>query len=182
MNKLVNPLTLLENYAGEMPTPVYDMLFELGLGPDFLPMEENVSGWISRDGSGRYRVAINRDHAHVRQRFTAAHELAHYLYHRDLIGAGVGDTRAYRTEGTPYPNSAVLPMHERQANSFAANILMPKESIARLQRQGFTDIEEMAKRLEVSTEALRIRLGMPKPIPSPAPLLGRARRRNINLG
>ena len=167
MNKLVNPLTLLEKYTGEMPTPVYDMLFELGLGPDFLDMADDVSGWISRDSGGRYRVAINRGHAHVRQRFTAAHELAHYLYHRDLIGSGVGDTRAYRAEGTPYPNSAVLPMHERQANSFAANVLMPKESIDRLKSRGVTNIEDMAANLQVSTSALRIRLGLPLPPPVP---------------
>ena len=162
MNVMIDPLKLAERYWGDIPVPVFTILEELGLGPDRLLMDAEVSGWIERRADGSYRVAINRNHADVRQRFTAAHELGHYIYHRDLLGAGTGDTRAYRAENTPFDNRAIRPMHERQANSFAANLLMPRASIVMLQNQGVTDVEELAARLEVSKDAMRIRLGLPR--------------------
>lgn len=156
-----NPLEVIEKYASETPVPVFQILKELGLGPDFQMMDDNISGWIERRPDGTYGVAINARHAPVRQRFTAAHELGHFIYHRDLLGQGVGDTRAYRAAGTPLPNSAIRPVHERQANSFAANLLMPRETIAALRAQGIERPDALANRLEVSQHAMCIRLGVP---------------------
>lgn len=162
MNTNVDPLKLAEKYWGHIPVPVFTILEELGLGPDRPPMADDVSGWIERRADNTYRVAINPTHHPVRQRFTAAHELGHYIYHRDLLGAGTGDTRAYRAENTPFDNKAIQPMHERQANSFAANLLMPRSSIATLQNQGITSVSGLADRLQVSQDAMRIRLGLPR--------------------
>jgi Zn-dependent peptidase ImmA (M78 family) len=154
-------MEVINKYSNQAPVPVYEILEELGLGPTFQFMDENISGWIERRPDGTYGVAVNTNHAHVRQRFTAAHELGHYIYHRDLLGQGVGDTRAYRAEGTPLPNTAIRPMHERQANSFAANLLMPRNTIGRLQGQGLVQPEQLANALEVSKQAMCIRLGIP---------------------
>lgn len=162
MTTKLDPLKLAEKYWGDIPVPVFTILEELGLGPDRPFMADDVSGWIERRADDSYRVAINPLHAHVRQRFTAAHELGHYIYHRDLLGAGTGDTRAYRAENTPFDNKAIQPMHERQANSFAANLLMPRSSITTLQNQGLTTPSALAERLEVSQDAMRIRLGIPR--------------------
>ncbi|RYG89604.1 MAG: ImmA/IrrE family metallo-endopeptidase [Alphaproteobacteria bacterium] len=162
MNTLVDPLKLAEKYWGDVPVPVFQILDELGLGPDFRLMNDGISGWIERGADGLYRVAINDMHAHVRKRFTAAHELGHYIFHRDLLGAGVGDTRAYRAEGTPLPNASIRPVHERQANSFAANLLMPHKTISRLRAEGVNTVAALAERLEVSQDAMRIRLGLPR--------------------
>lgn len=162
MNTSVDPLKLAERYWGDIPVPVFQILKELGLGPDLQWLDDNVSGWIERRPDGTYGVTINALHAPVRQRFTAAHELGHYIYHRDLLGAGVGDTRAYRAEGTRLPNAAIRPIHERQANSFAANLLMPQHSISALKAQGVTRVEDLAARLDVSKDAMRIRLGLPR--------------------
>jgi Zn-dependent peptidase ImmA (M78 family) len=157
----VNPLEVINKYSSQVPVPVYEILDELGLGPTFQFMDENISGWIERRPDGTYGVAVNNNHAHVRQRFTAAHELGHYIYHRDLLGQGVGDTRAYRAEGTPLPNTAIRPIHERQANSFAANLLMPRATIARLKAGGVTVPADLADQMEVSLHAMCIRLGIP---------------------
>ncbi|WP_125956803.1 ImmA/IrrE family metallo-endopeptidase [Novosphingobium sp. MD-1] len=152
-------LSVLESFRGTAPVPVFDIVSQLGLGPEFKPLEDDVSGWIELEPSGDYRIVINSNHAPARKRFTAAHELGHYIYHRDLLGAGTGDTRAYRAEHSPLPNAAIRPRHERQANTFAANLLMPAEAISRLRAQGIREIDEMAESLGVSSEALRIRLG-----------------------
>ena len=162
MNTLIDPLKLATKYGSEVPVPVFDILRELGLGPTFEFLSDDISGWIERRPDDGYGVTINAMHAPVRQRFTAAHELGHYIYHRDLLGAGVGDTRAYRAEGTPLPNTAIRPMHERQANSFAANLLMPYNSIHALRAQGVVTVVELAERFQVSRDAMRIRLGLPR--------------------
>lgn len=159
----IDPLKLVESHRDDVPVPVFDILAKLGLGPDFQPLADNVSGWIERREGGDYGVVVNSEHPLVRQRFTAAHELGHYIYHRELLGAGVGDTRAYRQEGTPIPpNAAIRPMHERQANSFAANLLMPARTINVLRAQGVNTVLGLADRLEVSQDAMRIRLGLPR--------------------
>lgn len=162
MNTPVNPLKLAERYWGDIPVPVFQILEELGLGPSCTLLDDNISGWIERRPDGSYGVTVNARHASVRQRFTAAHELGHYIYHRDLLGAGTGDTRAYRAEGTRFPNGAIRPIHERQANSFAANLLMPAASINRLKADGMVSVADLADRLEVSRDAMRIRLGRPR--------------------
>lgn len=159
----IDPMKVIERYEGQYPVPIFDILGDLRLGPEFRDLSDNeVSGWIERRSDSSYLVVINRRHALTRQRFTAAHELAHYIYHRDLLGQGVGDNRAYRAQNTPFNNENILPKHERQANSFAANILMPREAVSRLQGHGLSDPRTLAERLGVSEDAMRIRLGMPR--------------------
>lgn len=162
MNTSVSPLKLAERYWGEIPVPVYRICEELGLGPQFQPLDDDMSGWIERRADGSYGIVVNELHAHVRRRFTAAHELGHYIYHRDLLGAGTGDTRAYRTDGTRFANGAIRPIHERQANSFAANLLMPLASINTLKGNGVNTVMALADSLEVSQDTMRIRLGLPR--------------------
>ncbi|HEX4694207.1 ImmA/IrrE family metallo-endopeptidase [Sphingomonas sp.] len=154
-----DPITVIEKYADAIPVPVYDIISQLGLGPCFERLDDNISGWIEREDDGSYRIVINDAHPLTRQRFTAAHELGHFIYHRDLLGPGTGDTRAYRAEQTPLPNAAIRPIHERQANNFAANLLMPANSIERLRAAGINDVAVMADRLGVSVDAMKIRLG-----------------------
>lgn len=163
MKASVNPLRLAEKYWGDIPVPVFRIIDELGLGPERAVLDDNISGWIERRPDGSYVITVNAAHSAVRQRFTAAHELGHYIYHRDLLGAGTGDTRAYRAEGTRLPNGAIRPIHERQANSFAANLLMPLRSINTLKAQGVTSVAGLADRLGVSQDAMRIRLGIRAP-------------------
>lgn len=161
-NLNVDPIALIQQHHGDVPVPVMQIVSDLGLGPDREALPDNISGAIRMRSDGNYRVVINTNHSNVRQRFTAAHELGHYIYHRDLLGQGVGDTRAYRAEGTSMPNPAIRPIHERQANAFAANLLMPMASITRLMNQGIVGTRDLALRFDVSEEAMRIRLGRPK--------------------
>lgn len=156
---MVDPLKIAERYRDSVPVPVFDIITELGLGLLFCPLDDDVSGWIELRDDGNYQIVINERHSLVRKRFTAAHELGHYIYHRDLLGRGTGDTRAYRAESSPLPNARIRPRHERQANTFAANLLMPAQSIEKLRAEGCVDPSSLAERLVVSTEAMRIRLG-----------------------
>ena len=156
---MANILETIDGYRGRSPVPVFDILTDLGLKLEFRPLDDDTSGWIERFENNSYQVVVNSNHPIVRQRFTAAHELAHFVYHKDLLGRGTGDTRAYRAEGSPIPNARIRPKHERQANSFAANLLMPEYLINDWQKEGAKDLEELAEKLEVSFDALKIRIG-----------------------
>jgi Zn-dependent peptidase ImmA (M78 family) len=158
----VDPFKIIDRYAGQTPVPIFDILADLELGPERRELPDEISGWIERKPNGRYWIVINSRHSMNRQRFTAAHELAHFVYHRDLLGDGVGDNRAYRADGTPLLNERIQLRHERQANSVAANILMPREAIRRVQAVGTREIHVLAERFGVSDEAMRIRLGHPR--------------------
>jgi Zn-dependent peptidase ImmA (M78 family) len=151
-------LDIVKKYWNTAPVPVDTIASELGVPVLRVDLPNEISGAIRKEGNG-YQIIVNRNHALTRQRFTIAHEIGHFIYHRDLLGAGTGDTRAYRAEGTPFPNPNITALQERQANTFAANLLMPKHLIEKLQSQGTKDIPALAKALLVSEEALRIRLG-----------------------
>lgn len=150
-----DPMTVIAKHWDSTPVPIEAIIHEIGLPLSYEPMADNVSGYIEQQ-NGSYRIVVNSNHAPTRQRFTAAHELGHYIYHRDLLGEGVGDNRAYRTEGTNRPNANIRPIHERQANSFAANVLMPRHRLVSVAGESTA---ALAARFGVSQEAMRIRLG-----------------------
>lgn len=113
------------------------------------PLDEPVSGVLLR--SPTPVVAVNAAHHINRQRFTMAHEYYHYLYHKSLdklmCMTHLDDTRAY----------------EREANRFAAALLMPELIVRNLFH--LHALEAVAEKLMVSEEALQWRLrelGMPK--------------------
>lgn len=150
-----DPLKVIAKHWDSTPVPIDAIIHEIGLPLSYETMDDNISGYIERT-DGTYRIVVNANHAPTRQRFTAAHELGHYIYHRDLLGEGVGDNRAYRTEGTNRPNANIRPIHERQANSFAANVLMPRHRLIGVAEESTA---ALAARFGVSKEAMRIRLG-----------------------
>lgn len=152
---MVDPMTVISRHWDSTPVPIEAIIQDIGLPLSYEAMGDNISGYIERQNGG-YRIVVNSRHAETRRRFTAAHELGHFIYHRDLLGEGVGDNRAYRTEGTDRPNANIRPIHERQANSFAANVLMPRH---RLTDVAGESVASLAARFNVSQEAMRIRLG-----------------------
>lgn len=113
-------------------------------------LPDDISGKIERRWCGGYRITINGKHARTRQRFTLAHELAHYVLHRSLIGDGIVDDAMYRSSRG---NSV-----ERQANSYAATILMPAPLVREKFRAGIKSIAGMSDLFDVSPEVARIRM------------------------
>ncbi|WP_444976565.1 ImmA/IrrE family metallo-endopeptidase [Xanthobacter sp. TB0136] len=135
------------------PVDVEGIAAALGIDVVFDPsLPDDISGKIERPGifDDRYRITVNGRHGKNRQRFTIAHELAHYALHRSLIGDGIVDDGLYRsTKGS---------VIERQANSYAATILMPARLVRQHYQQGATEPEDMARIFGVSTEVARIRM------------------------
>lgn len=157
---------IIEIMTMEAPVNVDAIAHELGI---VVRRDEDLAGGISghlkRLPDGMFEIAANRDEHPFRQRFTIAHEIGHFVLHRNLVERhnGVDDDRMYRStsSGRIY-NTSIKKNHERQANSFAANLLMPKD----LLRSLFLEIEKTEKpslsqlyrKFQVSAPAMRWRL------------------------
>lgn len=130
------------------------------LGIDFeKEWMDSASGSLSRSGD-KFTVAVNALESETRQRFTAAHELAHYLMHRDLMGDG---SRMHRHVDTLYAGGEqsgdviFQRTHEIEANRIAAQIVMPKKMVEQ-EHAKTPDAAVLAVKFGVSKAAMEIRL------------------------
>jgi len=140
------------------PVQVIPIAKELGLAVYSVDnWDDDISGMIVRDpargGASGYAVYVNGKHAETRRRFTIAHEIAHFVLHRSLIGDGVQDDGLYRSK----LSSAV----EAEANRLAADILMPWSLLNAEIAKGNNSVEALAKAFNVSKSSMSIRLGVP---------------------
>lgn len=125
--------------------PLEDLIRALGLEVriyDFGPV--GIDGAAVTAG-GRPVIVVNEWLERPRRRFTLAHELGHYLLHR---GRAVYYTCNSRTAG----------WMEREANEYAAQVLMPAQLLARAWPE-IRSVRWMAKAFGVSSQAMEIRLG-----------------------
>jgi Zn-dependent peptidase ImmA (M78 family)/transcriptional regulator with XRE-family HTH domain len=117
--------------------PLPEVLEEgLRLDVDFSPLPEAVDGLCVSVG-GRALVLVGSSKPSSRQRFTLAHELAHYLV--DDLDLLYVDERGVRARSVA----------EMRANAFAAHLLMPEPGV-RAAIEGFTDDAERAVRVALT--------------------------------
>lgn len=150
---------IVADFIAEEPVKLAGLAGALGLEVFKSPLKPDVSGLIEPSDSAPsgFRIRINRHEMAERQRFTLAHEIAHYLLHRDKIGGGVVDNIMYRSN-----LSSTL---EVEANKLAADLIMPRalinKRLAELHNLDTDDkITALAERFRVSQAAMRIRLGV----------------------
>ncbi len=142
---------IIADFTHGAPVDVYALARALGLEIKDIKLKEDVSGKIEKNWFfGTYTISINEDHPLTRRRFTAAHEIAHFVLHRDMIGDGIVDDALYRSKQSDEI--------ERQANAYAATILMPAPLVITKFRAGERSIAGIAGVFEVSSEVARIRM------------------------
>lgn len=151
-----SPLEIVAKYQKDPPVMLGPIVRELGILVRRLPLGP-IAGQLMRDAkaSSGFVIFINSSDALTRQKFTLAHELAHYILHRDLIRDGIVDDTMYRSE--------LSNVYEVQANQLAADILMPIRLVKKW-RTIVPDIKELAKKFEVSEQAMKIRLSHLLPV------------------
>ena len=150
------PFTLIREHQRSYPIDVEALSQDFGLSIVKKDWPDEVSGAIGQDDRG-YFIVVNAKHSETRQRFTIAHEIAHYILHRDRIGKeGIKESWLYRS-------TKMSDADERAANKLAAEILMPADMLgkAALAVGGLEDLSKLARELHVSKTALAIRLGVP---------------------
>lgn len=151
--------SVFEAHRLEVPVKVGALASELGLGVMRATLKPGISGQIepSTEHPAGFVIRVNRHEVKTRQRFTIAHEIGHFILHRDRIGDGISDTILYR--------SKLSNALEAEANRFAADLLMPAESLkSQIAQCGLSKSDESARRLaaifQVSDDAMLIRLGL----------------------
>lgn len=164
MSSLIERITqeeaaIVARHVSSYPVKVGELAEELGLKVVRSPMAPKISGLIqpSADAPSGFEIRVNKYEVPERQRFTVAHEIGHYLLHRQDIGAGVVDSIMYR--------STLTSKKETEANRAAADIVMPSVAVrSELNRLGGLQIpdvvEEMAAIFRVSVPAMKVRLGI----------------------
>ena len=155
-----NDRAVLDKHLTSRPVKLGELARELGVQIKVSTLQTGISGQIKND-DGQYIVRVNRYEARERQRFTIAHELAHYFLHRDIIDRsenGISDNVLYRS-GEPE-------RIEYEANRLAADIVMPMDLVEQQLEEEFggvvteATIENLAASFQVSKAAMEIRLSV----------------------
>jgi Zn-dependent peptidase ImmA (M78 family) len=110
--------------------------------PELRADETALAGFLFANARGG-AILVRQDDPLPRRRFTAAHELGHYLLHflprlrpeESFVQDDEADT-VCEEEKAPGADGLSLPEMERQANRFAAELLMP-EAVCRELRDRF---------------------------------------------
>lgn len=149
---------ILDSYIFDVPVKLGQLARDLGVLVKVSKLRIGISGQITNE-NGNYIIRVNRHEARERQRFTIAHELAHFLLHQHIIDTsddGITDTVLYRSGASEHV--------EYEANRLAADIVMPAELLECQLKEEFggvvTDasIEGLAASFQVSKAAMEIRL------------------------
>lgn len=161
LDRLIRANQNLEHIEMPKLTPATAGAFLASAGcrwPELLKDSTVLDGLLVANASAGYIfVRADGDNPISRRRFTAAHELGHYLLHflpslekrRDSDVSFVqADSKQTVQEGEEAGNYKVLslPEMERQANRFAAELLMP-ETVCRLASEQYAKRFRMTPRL-----------------------------------
>jgi len=111
---------------------------------------EDISGFYDPDDNVIY---VNKDEPPKRQTFTIAHELGHALLHRDW--AKTENYHVLRRNSSPNLFGVNEP-HEKEANAFAAHLLVPSDLLDRFYPQ--LHEKELARLFAVSLPVIENRI------------------------
>ncbi|MGY2223425.1 ImmA/IrrE family metallo-endopeptidase [Pseudomonas gingeri] len=147
--------TVISSHQTNLPVAVGAIAKDLGLTILKSTMPGSISGEI-RETEGVITIKVNRHDIKERQRFTIAHEIAHFLLHRERLAGGITDDVLYR--------SRLSDDLEREANRLAADIIMPASLIQEaLIMHGTLKPDDRYKKIaelaQVSLAAIKIRTG-----------------------
>lgn len=132
------------NADGIIPVPLDLIARSQGYEPYKFDGKSEISGLVDYDNK---RIYINGNESETRQRFTLAHEIGHAVLHR---GRKVVDYR--KTIDAP----GVVP-EEREANSFASELLMPPDRFKKAWRDRSGNVYRVAAYFGVSHAAASFR-------------------------
>ncbi len=145
----------------EPPVPIEGIVKRYGLQLHFQALQSDLSGFLYREQENGI-IGVNSIHAKVRQRFTIAHELGHFLLHQN---DSLHVDRAVHVKFRGNLSKQGIDTDEMEANLFAAEILMPQDLIVReFERNEPIDIldedfiVQLAHQYNVSMQALILRL------------------------
>lgn len=145
---------LLRDVWGDRGYPVDPVWIanQLGIRVIEAQLKPDVSGALVKKQDADPVIVLNATDSRVRQRFTCAHELGHYVSRSGQVA------NEYEYVDLRGPTaSAGYDQDEIFANRFAAALLMPEDEVRRLRNEGIHPLL-IATRLGVSSDAIGYRL------------------------
>ena len=141
---------LSECWDGRLPVDPSAIARNLGLHVrPKNPFDPDSAGWSGRFDADAKSIEFDASEALVRQRFTISHELGHFALKHG--------TR-FRDNASAF-SSRNSDLVEREANQFAAELLMPAEQVRSLVSSGrFSSVEDLASIFKVSKVAMAYRV------------------------
>ncbi|WBS73150.1 ImmA/IrrE family metallo-endopeptidase [Elizabethkingia meningoseptica] len=164
-----NIIDLTENYINDnisfftqAPINIETLITKEGINKIEHPFDDDIAGvLIIDDKNDKVTIGVNKKSSPERKNFTIAHELGHYILHNDKSNMFL-DKVFYRKKSEGYTTKEEK--IEKEANYFAANILMPEnlvfQEIEKLDKDLYEDssIKELARTFNVSSSAMSFRL------------------------
>lgn len=153
---------LLGSRNPTVPVDVHAIAQGLGIRVVSEDLPENVSGVLLAEKDPPIIAVSQADHWH-RRRFSVAHELGHFLLHRNSATLFVDANPVFFRDER---SSQGADWQEIEANAFAAALLMPAEAIRRhLTEQPLDPLDDaglgrLAQAFDVSSQAMAIRLAI----------------------
>lgn len=131
------------------------------LGFEIVPFDfpDTISAVIRINGVAK-AIGVNKNHPETRQRFSIAHELGHYLSGHENF--------THEKKIVVDPERKYLDPQfrdEQEADDFAAELLMPESMLKKDALEKDIEISDLAKKYDVSEQAMLIQLVNLKLIP-----------------
>jgi Zn-dependent peptidase ImmA (M78 family) len=112
----------LESYKELGYVDIIKIATELGI--DVYGVEDKIEDAeiVYDENTGKFSINVNNSQVFTRQRFSVAHELAHYILHKDDIKEEKAIARHDKSD-IGYDN------REKEADDLAAELLLPEEAL-----------------------------------------------------
>lgn len=124
--------TILKQISSELPIDVIKCANYFNIEVKELELENNISGFFVHKDNSSY-IGCNISEGSVRKRFTIAHELGHFLLHYNNDNVIFVSKNKNMSKEVLYnrdlTSSTGENIKEREANAFAAALLMPREKV-----------------------------------------------------
>lgn len=168
VRSLVDKILLDHNiHASDTPIDVEAIAKSYGIDIRKDEVNDELSGFLVRNAKGgKPVIGVNKNHHVNRQRFTIAHELGHFLLHEGEVVHFDGVRPGLMVNLRSQSSTALDSDLEREANLFAAELLMPARFLEADGRISSIDLledkeevfKELAEQYRVSVLALTYRL------------------------
>lgn len=148
----------LQPFRERLPVDVQGAAEAFGLKVFSANLPERISGVLLKEEShgtpSGFIILVDETEPSERQRFTAAHELGHYLLHRNSVGEKIEENFFLHAEG-------LTSTQEDEANEFARELLMPMKLVVEAIQNGANTLEALAEKFGVTVVAIGNRLDVP---------------------
>jgi len=152
-------IQLLNDYKNTIPVPVMEIAGKYGLKVyETKSLSDSEAGLIQKEDSGEYSILVNARNSSNRKRFTIAHEIMHFLLHKDYIDSNYITPNKQPVKSSDDNTGLTEEENDREieANKHASILLMPMDKFREIWKKS-NSIEQVAEAFNVSVAAAAIR-------------------------